>query len=167
MSSLSFFIQIQSNKMKNGILHLLSIQYLCNKTKEELIMKLLLSKTTKRKRYYGFILKPGFWYGRIQKDNTPVAMNGMRRGDMLALYVYKGHSKWERIWIPRDEIDMVYIANNDPITSNKRGVMDFNQWAEEIYTMDQIEKDLSDERCDPSLIIREYLRYVRAEEVHA
>lgn len=130
-------------------------------------MKLLLSKTTKRKRYYGFILKPGFWYGRIQKDNTPVAMNGMRRGDMLALYVYKGHSKWERIWIPRDEIDMVYIANNDPITSNKRGVMDFNQWAEEIYTMDQIEKDLSDERCDPSLIIREYLRYVRAEEIHA
>ena len=130
-------------------------------------MKLLLSKTTKRKRYYGFILKPGFWYGRIQKDNTPVAMNGMRRGDMLALYVYKGHSKWERIWIPRDEIDMVYIANNNPITSNKRGVMDFNQWAEEIYTMDQIEKDLSDERCDPSLIIREYLRYVRADEVHA
>ena len=154
------------NKYVNGITKILSIYYLgINTNKGGRIMKLIMKKTTRRKKYRGFVLKPGFWYGKVQEDGTLVATNCMRRGDLLALYLYQGNYKWERNWVPRDEIEIVFIWENNRIVSRKDGIIDFNTWAEEIYGLDNVDKYLTINDCDPSLLIREYLRYVRAESI--
>lgn len=64
-------------------------------------MKLSLSKVTKRKRYYGFILKPGFWYGRLSENNKPAVVTGLTRGDLICVFIYSGkRGIWDRNWIP-------------------------------------------------------------------
>lgn len=128
-------------------------------------MRLVMNKTIRRKKFHGFVLKPGFWYGKVEKENQLVVTNGMRRGDMIALYFYRGNYNWERVWVPREDIDVVFIHKNENICAFNDKIMSFNQWAEDVYGMDQIEKDLSCPDCDPSLIVREYLRFARKEKI--
>lgn len=66
---------------------------------------------------------------------------------------------------PRDEIETVNIVHNQCITSHKAGVLDFNLWVENIYGEEEFEKFLHTPKCDHGIIIRDYLRYVREQEI--
>lgn len=79
--------------------------------------------TATKKDYFGFTVKPGFFYGYVKTifGKIPVAWSGWtwERGGSIGLYVRQQDGKWLLRWIDEENVPAFHICAESGVWDNE------------------------------------------------